>query len=119
MQDFSISNTELIFYKMQALQLLAILLCSISLCKRTTAIGTHTTDEAAEFPARATCPDTWFVPSCSGECQCGHTFHGVVSCDEDDDKTFLKGGSSVKFAKVFTRKSFQLYGHSGCVYVNV
>ena len=101
---------------MQALQLLAILLCSISLCKRATAIGTHTIDEAAEFPAGATCPDTWFVPSDSRECQCGHTFHGVVSCDENDDITFLKGGFLVK---VFTRKSFQLYGHSGCVYVNV
>ena len=97
---------------MEALQLLAILLCSISLCKRTTGIGTHTTDEAAEFPARATCPDTWFVPTNSGECQCGHTFHGVVSCDEDDDKAFLKGGSLVKLVKVFTHKSFQLYGHS-------
>ena len=82
MQDFSIADTGLTF-KMQAFQLVAILLCTISLCKRTTAIGTHTTDEAAEFPARATCPDTWFVPSHSGECQCGHTFHGVVSCDED------------------------------------
>ena len=83
MQDFSIYSTELIFYKMQAFQLVTILLCNICLCKRTTAIGTHTIDEAAEFPARATCPDTWFVPSHSGECQCGHTFHGVVSCNED------------------------------------
>ena len=69
--------------KMQAWKFTAILLCAFSLCKRTTTIGTHTIDEAAEFPARATCPDTWFVPSHNGKCQCGHTFHGVVSCDED------------------------------------
>ena len=29
------------------------------------------------------CPDTWFVPrGPNGECECGYSFDGVVSCDE-------------------------------------
>ena len=29
------------------------------------------------------CPDTWFVPrGLNGECECGYSFDGVVSCDE-------------------------------------
>ena len=63
--------------------LLPALLLSLSLCKGTSAIETPL-EQGIELPGGdKTCRDTWFVPrGPNGDCECGYSFNGVVSCDE-------------------------------------
>ena len=70
--------------KMLLSSLLPALLLSLSLCKGTSVIETPPLEQGAELPdGDKTCPDTWFVPrGPNGECECGYSFDGVVSCDE-------------------------------------
>ena len=65
--------------KMMMFNYLVAILLSIASWERVCTV------RAVDYPATAaTCPYTWFVPSGpNGECHCGHTFDGVVSCDED------------------------------------
>ena len=71
--------------KMLLSSLLPALLLSLSLCKGTSAIETPPLEQGAELPGGdKTCPDTWFVPrGANGDCDCGYSFDGVVSCDEE------------------------------------
>ena len=71
--------------KMLLSSLLPALLLSLSLCKGTSAIETPPLEQGVELPGGdKTCPDTWFVPrGPNGECECGYSFDGVVSCDEE------------------------------------
>ena len=70
--------------KMQVL-VVTTLLFSTSLCVRVTTVEIPPLDRPSDSSATPkTCPDTWFVPrGPDGECQCGHTFHGEVSCDQN------------------------------------
>ena len=65
--------------------ILPALLLSLSRCKGTSAIETPPLEQGVELPGGdKTCPDTWFVPrGPNGECDCGYSFDGVVSCDEE------------------------------------
>ena len=50
------------------------------------------------------CPDTWFVPSGpNGSCQCGHTFNGKVSCDEDTKEVRVLDCFCMTFDSTYNR----------------
>ena len=69
--------------------ILPALLLSLSLCKGTSAIETPPLEQGVELPGGdKTCPDTWFVPrGPNGDCECGYSFDGVVSCDEGTENS--------------------------------
>ena len=65
--------------------LLSLSLLFLSLCEGTSVVESSPLEQQAELAARErTCPDTWFIPrGPNGDCECGHSLGGVVSCNED------------------------------------
>ena len=57
-------------------------------------------DVFSELSSKASCPDTWFVPTGANHtCRCGDTFNGIVACNEDTKEVKVVDCYCITFAK--------------------